>query len=522
MKQLSFLPYSLLSGFFLAAGWPMFPSTFFLFIAFVPLLILAEKTSKATTFFLHSFIATLIWNVATTWWIWNSTDIGSVVAIVANSLLMCLPLRLYFSIQQKQNKFVAAVAFISLWMLFEYIHLNWQLSWPWLSIGNAFASQTNWIQWYEYTGIAGGTIWVLITNIFVKNVYDCWQQKQAITASISKAVLIIIAPIALSYLIKPSITTTNKLDNVVIVQPNIDPYQKFNEANASTQIAQLIQLSNQYIDSNTKLTIWPETALSVVTRENEISSNVYYQPVINLVQLHQNNSIITGIETYKQYGFEKGSKTARKASDGSFYDVFNAAVRLSNNDSISLYNKSKLVPGVESMPTFLNFLGSIFEQFGGTTGGYGRSDSSTVFTSKNNPYKAAPVICYESIYGEYVGTYVKKGANMIAIITNDGWWGNTPGHQQHLAYAQLRAIETRRWIARSANTGISAVINNVGEIVITEKWDTAGVIKAAIPTNDALTFYVQYGDYLYKIFSLIGFALIIFQLILWLSKKVRK
>ncbi|MFY7898732.1 MAG: apolipoprotein N-acyltransferase [Chitinophagaceae bacterium] len=504
MKQLVFVGYSLSTALLLSAAWPMMPFTFLIFAAFVPLLILAEKNIQQKQYFLYCFIATLGWNATTTWWIWNSTDVGSVAAIVANSILMCLPLCAYFSIRKKVTINIAYIAFITFWMLFEYIHLNWQLSWPWLSLGNVFANKRSWIQWYEFTGIGGGSLWVLICNVLIKKCYDAWLIQLRKFTIVVSTLIVIVFPIVVSALIQPKKANSKLQGNVVIVQPNVDPYQKFNEANASSQINQLVQLTHQTIDSNTLLTVWPETALSITTLQSAITQNISYQPVFDLVKKYPKNTLVTGIETYTNYGFEKRTKTARKASDGSFYDVFNAAISLHNNDEVSIYNKSKLVPGVESMPTFLNFMSSVFEQFGGTTGGYGRNDSSEVFAASGNPYIVAPVICYESIYGEYVSSYIQKGANIIAIITNDGWWGNTPGHQQHLAYAQLRAIETRRWIARSANTGISAVINNMGEIVVSEKWDTIGTLKIPIPTENRLTFYVKHGDYLYKILSIIG------------------
>ena len=93
-------------------------------------------------------------------------------------------------------------------------------------------------------------------------------------------------------------------------------------------------------------------------------------------------------------------------------------------------------------------------------------------------------------------------------MTNDGWWGNTAGHKQHLQYARLRAIETRRWVARSANTGISAVIDENGKILQTQPWDTAAFIKYPIPVLTGQTFYVKYGDYIYKLASLLAVLLI--------------
>jgi len=167
------------------------------------------------------------------------------------------------------------------------------------------------------------------------------------------------------------------------------------------------------------------------------------------------------------------------------------------------------VPGVETLPSFLNFLGPVLEQFGGSTGGYGKSEEAEVFTNNGCQYISAPIICYESIYGAYVGTYKQKSANLLAIITNDGWWGNTSGHKQHLQYAALRAIETRTWVARSANTGISAVIDPLGNIVAQKGWDERAVIKYPIPTKSTVTFYAKYGDWLYQIFSFFAVLLLL-------------
>ena len=162
----------------------------------------------------------------------------------------------------------------------------------------------------------------------------------------------------------------------------------------------------------------------------------------------------------------------------------------------------------------------LFEHFGGTTGGYGRDSAAKAFHVSTNPYITAPIICYESIYGEYVTEYVKRGANILTIVTNDGWWGNTPGHKQHLQYARLRAIETRRYVARSANTGISAVIDERGNILSTQPWDKAACIKYNIPVLTGETFYVRFGDYLFKAAALIAALLLAWNLFLYGKNKL--
>ena len=124
--------------------------------------------------------------------------------------------------------------------------------------------------------------------------------------------------------------------------------------------------------------------------------------------------------------------------------------------------------------------------------------------------KVAPIICYESVYGDFVTDYVKAGAEFLAIITNDAWWGDTQGHKQHLNYARLRAIENRRSIARSANTGISAIINQKGEIEKELGYGLRGSLKGSVNKNKELTFYSKHGDYLAKLAFIPAFGFLIF------------
>jgi apolipoprotein N-acyltransferase len=192
-----------------------------------------------------------------------------------------------------------------------------------------------------------------------------------------------------------------------------------------------------------------------------------------------------------------------------YFDVFNTAIQL-NKGGLELYHKSKLVPGVERMPYPALFkpLEGLAIKLGGTFGSLGTQDKRTVFFNKDKSVGIAPVICYESIFGEFVTEYVSNGANIIFIITNDGWWHDTPGYKQHLAYARLRAIETRRQIARSANTGISCVVDEMGEIHAAQPWWKEAYIMANISPNTDKTFYVRFGDVLSKMAFVLTFILI--------------
>jgi len=209
---------------------------------------------------------------------------------------------------------------------------------------------------------------------------------------------------------------------------------------------------------------------------------------------------IPGIQCYKRYlPGEKLSENAREIpGTGTYYESFNAAIQLDSTKKIPIYFKSKLVTGVEKMPyaRYLHFLEKLTLKLGGTMRGWGTQNYRGVFFSAGDSTGVSPVICYESVYGEFVTGYVKNGASLIFVITNDGWWGDTPGYHQHAAYSSLRAIETRRSIARSANTGISCLINQRGEVLQKLGWWKRGALKGILNKNDEITFYVKNGDYI--------------------------
>jgi apolipoprotein N-acyltransferase len=223
--------------------------------------------------------------------------------------------------------------------------------------------------------------------------------------------------------------------------------------------------------------------------------------------------VLTGAETYKLYNNQATSTATYDPQGKVYFDNFNSAVNIENSAEVQFYHKSKLVPGAEAMPfgSALSFLKPVFDHLGGATGAYGSQKEPNVFYSQSG-IGVSPAICYDSIWGEWVAASVKKGSQFIAVITNDGWWGNTSGKDQHLDYAKLRAIETRRWVCQSANTGISAFINQRGDIVQQTKWWVRTAIKQDINLNSEITFYVMYGDYIAKagvILALLGMVVVL-------------
>lgn len=491
------------------AAWPTSPLTFVVFFAFVPLLWVEANTASNKQFFKLAYLHMFIWNFFTTWWIYNASFAGAALAIILNSLIMCIPWLLMRAVKKTFGKTAGYISFVAFWITYEFIHHNWDLSWPWLTLGNVFAAQPRWIQWYEATGTTGGSLWILLSNLllfFSIKQYRQYGVLKKLALPFGALLILWILPLLISNFIfrtrqETLVDGRSATRNVVVVQPNVDPYnEKFTAGTQEQQIQALITLSEQQLDATTALVIWPETAIPVPVDEDSIASNPYYEPVWQFLQRHPQLSLLSGIDSYRIWGTEKKTATARHAkAEDFYYDVFNTAALLNSNRSVQFYHKAKLVPGVETLPSYLLWMNTLFESFGGTSGTLGRDAHRTVFADKQHYFLAAPIICYESVYGDYVTEYVRKGANVLTIITNDGWWGNTQGYRQHMAYARLRAIETRRWIARSANTGISCFIDPVGTLYQPQPWDTKAAIKMNIEPLQHQTFFVRHGDYLSRI-----------------------
>lgn len=518
---------ALLTGLLLSVAW-FSPFTIFIFLALVPLLVMQDKISNEDTSSRKKlkiigfvYLSFFIWNICVTWWISYASFGGAAMAIICNPIFMVVAFMTWYNLKQRVNKSWAIWFLVPIWLGYEYGHTLWDLTWSWLTLGNAFAFTHNWVQWYEFTGNSGGSLWVLVVNILF---FIALKNNNFSIKSIAKPVALILIPIIISYGIVSSASHINSEDTykTVVVQPNVDPYNDKFYFEPSVQLHNLLMQLNGKLDSTVDFLVLPETYLTEnIFEGNENESYSLHFLMDSIIKYNPQLIIISGANTL--YAFkpnETKSSTARKFSDADkYFDSFNTGMQLTKDD-IVYYHKSKLVPGVERMPFPALFkpLESFAIDLGGTMGSLGTQEEREVFYSHNKKVAIAPVICYESVYSDYVAEYVRNGANLIFILTNDGWWENTPGHKQHLAYARLRAIETRREIARCANTGISCFITPYGEIEQeTPYWEEAIITKNLTP-NNTQTLFVKFGDVISYASSLIAILLLIWSQLLRFKK----
>ena len=500
---------SILSGLLLALGWPTYGFPFLLFIGFVPLLLMEHQLRNDqkhhSLVIVNVFIGLFIWNLVTTWWIYNSTAFGMWFAEIANTLLMTTVFWLYHIVARKVSAQISAVFLCCLWLSFEYMHLQWQFSWPWLNLGNGFANFTEVIQWYEYTGVFGGSLWILILNFRIYKfvlLYRKYKDKTLLKRAVLTNGLWIGLPIIFSLYLYYTFEEKGQTVEVAILQPNIDPYTEKYATNDKVVGKLLTQMTDTLPKESIDFFIAPETVFADNNRLRHFEYSKAKRTARKIIQGSGKASFLSGISMIDV--FSDSSKIRPQTNvfkNNVYFDDYNSAFFVRPDYSYELYHKSKLVVGVENFPyqKYLKpVLGDAMIDLGGTVAKKTTQENREVFFTKDS-IGAAPIICYESVYGEYVTGYVRNGANFLAIITNDAWWGNTQGHQQHLVYAKLRAIETRRAIARSANTGISAIIDQKGEIVDSLPYKKQGVLSGSLITNNQITFYVKAGDYLARV-----------------------
>lgn len=479
----------------LSVGW-LGLSGITLLIGLIPLLYISEQLSdskrdwwRMTGWALLTFV---LWNIATVWWVWNATPIGPVAATLVSTFWSIIPFMLYHYVVKRAKRSIAYIILVCSWLACEYLYTHTEiLSFPWLSMGNGFSGDTWAVQWYEYTGVAGGTLWVLLSNLAI---YEYWRQRTKLSQV--RAGLIVALPIIASILIGWSYEPSDRKVQVSVIQPNVDCYLvKFDTSTSDAQMANIIDLMHD-VPSSSRIAVLPETALPSQPSDREplLSYSVQQLDSVRNIILPQ-TMLVTGASTLRVYREGELVPPIVRQEGDIFYNNFNSAIAIGSDSQDVIHHKTRLVVGVEAMPTIP--LLSDYIDLGGVTGQLGRSYEVTNFRKED--IIAGPAICYEGMYGDDYANFIRKGANLMLVLSNDGWWGNTPGHKRLFDFCRLRAIETRRSVARSANTGISGFITPQGVVVEQLGWDKRGVLTAELEVREGETFYVSYGDWIGRI-----------------------
>lgn len=480
---------SILAALLLWLSFPPFNLGILQIPAFVLLFRLSVISASVRQMIYFAYPSFVLWNLLSTYWLMMATVAGGAAAILANAALMLIPLGLIRTLFLRNinpigASFIAAAA----WVSYEFLHHQWDLAWPWLTLGNAWANLTGVIQYISVTGVWGVSFWVVFTAALA--------YQYIITASkpVLRSCLVIFFAFPLFSILSMIVIQqpADKPLEVLVVQPNSDSYQRYGGHNSLDDlISHLLTLTSESKTQTTELVVWPENALdSALSLQSPVISRIEDSLRVWETQL------ITGSGYLKYYSENEVPALTRGQHNGKPFNVYNAAFQLRGHSAVEIYEKGRLVPIVERFP-FVEFFNSadVLNWINwGSLMNYGLGREATVFEVNGGSTPA--LICYDSVFPGWVNQFVDNGADFLTIITNDGWWGDSHGHIQHFAYARLRAIEQRKWIVRSANNGISGILSPDGKIQVETEYWVEDTFSYTIYRSNHRTFYSRHGDWL--------------------------
>ncbi len=529
MKRIHRIGLALLSALLFSIPFFSWGSGLFMLVAFIPLLFIEDDVARRRKGRIswYSILTFAVFVTLTTYWVYFATWIGIVASVIVNGGYMALTFWVFHYTRRKLGDRLGYASLVIFWLTFEFLYLRAEINFPWLVLGNGFANDVILIQWYEITGALGGSLWALVMNILLFKVIREWIKNRSFAANrirISWALGFFLVPLLFSVIRYLTYEEKDDPYEIVVLQPNIDPYMKFIDMPQEEQTAILLDLADSLVTPQTEYIVGPETFLNGSIWHATMHTDPEIVKLYNFLDEFPRAKLVMGATTYKLYTDPtEYTPTSQPINNGKYrYDSFNSAFQLDETSMIQLYHKSMQVTGVEKMPyaNVLGFLKKLTIKLGGTMRSHGTQAFRNAFVSPQDGTRVGPVICWESVFGEYVTDYVgEAGANFLFIITNDGWWRNTSGHRQHNSFARLRAIENRRSVARSANTGISSLIDQRGrELARIGWWERSG-LRGTLNKNDHITFYTKHGDFLGRIATLLTVILLLYTIVFRYIKK---
>ncbi|MCC5913440.1 MAG: apolipoprotein N-acyltransferase [Balneolaceae bacterium] len=507
------LALSIVAGILLGASYPPIDAAILQIPAFLMLFRLCSMAVNLRETVLNLLPALLIWNFAVAHWLLMASLLGGFTVNLANALFMLLPFLLIRSLNRADvNPVLSAFTIAAVWCTFELFHHHWEVAYPWLTLGNGWANLTGATQYVSVTGILGISFWVVFTSaLLYRFILD------PVRPLLWSATLIFFSFPLFSVLA----TITSQMDRgdaieVAVVQPDIDSELQHGGYETIEELSRdLLRRTAEIITPQTSLIFWPENALDMGLKADH--------PVFTEIRdslREWNSELITGSGYIDYYDdSDRIPAVHRRDMDDRPFNIYNSAIHLDGESGVrSVYRKSKLVPFYERIPYASAWQTLDIFSFTdwGAISGYGRGSEPIPFETE---IATIPLlICYDSVFPEWTNRLANQGQGFMAIITNDGWWGESSGHKQHFAYARLRAIEQRMWVVRAANNGISGIISPDGKVQYATTFGTDDAFRFTIFTTDRQTFFSSYGHlihYLLVFFASIGSLFI-------LTKKGRK
>jgi len=500
------------SGVLLGLAFPPFHFTLLIFVGMIPYFIVLQKKEGLAEINRFTYFTFFIFNLITIYWVGSWTknadpflEIAGSVLMFFNPLLFLIPSTLYYFTKKIFNRNIALFLFPLFWVTYEYAYSVTDFRFPWLTLGNSLPYFKQFIQIADIVGVYGLTLFIIYINIFFYNgLKNIFTNKSKSVVYFAGGIVLFLMPLVYGIVKINTFEISNTNIKIGLVQPNFDPTNKWDGGSLDKQLETYLSLSRKAIKQGAEIIAWPETALPVYLLDGN-----YYSQVQKIYSFCDSNNValITGMPDANFYFHkEDAPQDAKPTGDGKIlYTSYNSTLMFSPHTyKIQKYHKIKLVPFGEKVPLVESFpwLADIIKWNVGISG-WNTGKDTVVFnlnssfikdTAKTLPQNIniAGIICIESIYPGFVAAFVNKGANIILVVTNDSWYGDSSGPYQHKEISVLRAVENRRSVVRAANGGISCLIDPLGNTISETKMFTKTELTVAAPLQKNKTFYTKH------------------------------
>jgi apolipoprotein N-acyltransferase len=507
------------SGILMGISFPPFPfpCQILMFVGLVPYFLVLEKRERLIDLNRASYIMGFVFSLITLYWVgsWQKEAdtflmISGGLLIFVNPVFFMIPTTLLYFSRNLFPRRIAIYLFPLFWITYEYLYMITDLSFPWLTLGSGLSQFNIFIQIADMVGAVGISLIVIYINIFIAKAIQAktlFPKSFSINIALATGIFLLVIVYGLFRL--STFKISDKKVTVGLIQPNLDPWGKWSSIDIHELTSVYFDLSGQAVDKGAKVIFWPETALPVYLRDggyNYVLDSIYSF-------LDKNNvSLISGMPDLIYYKpGDKMPKDVKYNKPGNYYyATYNAVLLFSPHErTIESYGKSKLVPFGERVPFVdqLPFLRDFIKWSVGISD-WNVGKDTTVFgvpLVNKDTLKINSLVCYESIYPYYIERFINRGANLVSVVTNDSWYGNSSGPYQHKEMAVLRAIENRKTVVRAANGGISCIIDPLGRTLVESKMFTKTQITGDVFIQEDETFFSKYSLVLPVISSAFSF-----------------
>ncbi len=442
------------------------------------------------SFILQMAVAFLVFYFIAGNWILQAAHMGLILGllVVLPHLFILSPYILFL----KKGSRWASGYFLFAWVAMEFVQSWFQLGSPFYNLGNNLAARPEIIQWYSFTGSTGGTIWIVLINLlFLSLTKSVIRHKAGWLKPVMAVSVVVFLPVFISLIIYHTWRERGVPAEVLIVHPATDNSDIKYRVNIYELMDIYLGLVNPHLTDRTEYVVLPETSITNAGWETDFNRNLVFDRWYERTADHPGLKLVTGAITYEVIpdvkrikGYERNPGIRYSQNYKTWYNTYNAALLIEKGRPVQIRVKEGLVPYSEyaPYPRIMPRLAPI-----GIDLQFSRRKSDSPVFKAGDHHKTTALICYELVYGRLFSRAARKGAEAFFVILNEGWYDVPRVSRQFLQLSVIRAIENRRCVAQSSNMGISAFVNQKGEVTNQADSKYPAILKKSIHFNSDKT-----------------------------------